>query len=221
MVKANISISGKPDKKPKFNEDGSVDLIFKTPMFINKPDDSTIFSYCLAHVSKRAWDAVSSNYSDNCTYAIHGNFKASKTKAGMPIIEIYCCTITIVPHTIKNKIIPQASNNTNLKFFNWYKPEEVFYISPDNIFLTDKIHLSTDSLSLHGALFTVNRTKNIDIPICVRPLENNKYSLVMGLKQYIVAKVMNVTKVPVVIREMTFKELAQIRNINSTNKRGD
>jgi hypothetical protein len=90
-------------------------------------------------------------------------------------------------------------------FCRWFEPEEVEYVSYKDIILTEKIHLQTKKMNLQGLLEDINDKRKSLTPMAVRQMED-KYSLVMGMKYYLVAKALEVENVPIVIRDMTHEE---------------
>ena len=97
-------------------------------------------------------------------------------------------------------------------FGEWYKPEEIKYISYNELILTEDTHLNAKDLQLNGVFKVVNEKKAVKAPMAVRPI-NGKYSLVMGIKHYITVKIFEMDNIPVVIRDMTYDEfLAKYKN---------
>lgn len=97
MAKAKISIIGTVDKKPKFNSDGTVDLIFKGTMttLVPKGLKNLGDSFYLVHVGPKTWKKVSSTLQEDSTLIIQGEPKANKTSSGVPLIEVVCFDISI------------------------------------------------------------------------------------------------------------------------------
>jgi ParB-like nuclease domain. len=102
----------------------------------------------------------------------------------------------------------------------WYDPEEIIYIPTADVILTDPIHFTTNSLALHGLLKAASITGTLNSPIAVKPIENGKYSLVMGIRVYAIAKMLNIEKVPAVLRDTTHKEFAEKLGIKTYENRG-
>ena len=94
------------------------------------------------------------------------------------------------------------------KFVEWYKPEEIIYISYHELILTEDEHLKAKELWLNGVFKAVNEKKEIRSPMAVRPI-NGKYALVMGMKHFIVAKIFEMDNVPVVVRDMSYDEFLE------------
>jgi hypothetical protein len=81
----------------------------------------------------------------------------------------------------------------------WYKSEDIEYIARKDIVLTEKIHLETKSIMFNGVFKAIAEKQVINKPIVVKKIDNEKYSLVMGMRNYIAAKVFELEKVPVIV----------------------
>lgn len=92
---------------------------------------------------------------------------------------------------------------------NWFRPDEVIEVETKKIKLVENAHLATAELDFHGKLKKMRDSGKPGGPIAVRDLDNGEYALVMGLTSYIAAKVLDIEKIPVVVRNMTNKELVE------------
>lgn len=99
----------------------------------------------------------------------------------------------------------QENQENQTVFSKWYDPEEIQYVSHKDIIMTEDIHLRTKELRLNGVFKSVYERKTLKSPIAVRPL-GEKYVLIIGIKQYITAKILDMENVPVVIKDMTHSE---------------
>jgi len=88
----------------------------------------------------------------------------------------------------------------------WFKPEEVIDLETNKIILLENLHLSTSNLDFRGKLKKVKEGGKLS-PVAVRELEDGRYALVMGLLSYIMAKTLDIEKVPAIVRNMSNKEL--------------
>jgi hypothetical protein len=108
-------------------------------------------------------------------------------------------------------------------FDDWYKEEDVQYVSYEDIILREEIHFETQHLRLNGILKKVKEHNNtIARPLAVRKQENGKYSLVMGIANFMAAKVLEINKVPIVLKDMTYDEFVKKYSKNLiTNSNGE
>ena len=170
---------------------------------------------------------------DDSFYIIQGETKASKTKSGTPLIEVVCFDISIkdtesknviknnadkvddnkdidnfTPEPVKNnEVAPSIEEKKEYKPIKWYSPDEIIYIPSKDVFLTVSLHLNTRHVKFGELLKKVSAKGDMDVPIAVKPLDNGKYTLVMGIKQYTVAKMLNFEMIPAVIRTQSHDEL--------------
>lgn len=101
----------------------------------------------------------------------------------------------------------------------WYTPDEIITINTADVVIFEEIHLLTKVISLNGILKAVSVVGELNKPIGVKPLENGKYALVMGLRSYAAAKMLNLEKVPAVIRDITHKEWADNCGLSDLEKK--
>jgi hypothetical protein len=89
----------------------------------------------------------------------------------------------------------------------WYKPEDIEYVCCKDVILTEKLHLATKKMDFNGVFNVIAEKQTINRPIVVKPTDDGKYSLVIGMRNFIAAKVFGLEKVPVVIvKDMTHDE---------------
>ncbi|EKQ57248.1 MULTISPECIES: RNase H family protein [unclassified Clostridium] len=101
---------------------------------------------------------------------------------------------------------PWESNSTYSEKISWFNPEymPIEYIDINNIILTEETHLQCRSIPFNGSLQKVKESGEIINPLAIRPVDNEKYSLVAGMKSFCVSKLLFSTKlVPCYITELT------------------
>jgi len=114
--------------------------------------------------------------------------------------------------SVQKKQQPKKSQEKEEKkpmFCEWYKEEEIIFVSHKELVLTEEIHLTAKILQLNNVFKIVNINKTIKAPMAIKPVGDGKYSLVMGLKHYVAVKVFGLEKVPAVIRNMTYDEFLE------------
>ena len=100
---------------------------------------------------------------------------------------------------------PVAWQNTvNSK--RWYEGQEVIQIPVKDIILTENDHLNAKRIDLDGILATYNGCKQINIPVAVRAIENNRFALITGFTRYCIAKILDIETIPVVITNLSYNE---------------
>lgn len=248
MARSKITITGEAKKPPKVNEDGTVDLIFKTEMSAAVPKGLTSLGETnyIVHVAKKTWAKIADKVTENSFYIINGEPKARVTAKGVPFTEVVCFDISLKeavdtkeqskekPAEKPKEVIkeqPKEDNPPKIEQAEkqeqqlnsekpkkeykhgdyvpkgWYKPEEVIKINTNDLVLVEKEHLKTKNIALYGTLNRLKDQEELDAVLAVRPIENGKYALVMGIKGYIIAKLLNKPTVKAVIRNCTHEEL--------------
>lgn len=109
----------------------------------------------------------------------------------------------------------EAPDEIKIKNIPWFDPEDVTEISVKDVTLTEDIHLKVRDFVFNIDLNNVHETRKISVPIAVRPLDNGKYSLVMGAARYFAAKILDIEKIPAIITDMTHDEFVNSKLIPS------
>lgn len=89
---------------------------------------------------------------------------------------------------------------------SWHEKEEVTQIHVKDIAIEEDIHLKVKHFSFHFDLDNYSKNPDKYHPVAVRPSENGKYILVIGASRYFAAKIMDVDKIPAVIKNMNHEE---------------
>ncbi|MBK5194370.1 MAG: hypothetical protein JJE07_14460 [Flavobacteriaceae bacterium] len=93
----------------------------------------------------------------------------------------------------------------------WRKNNEITQIPFKNIVLEEKAHLNHANFKL-GRLDTAHVK-----PMTVKQIADNKYALVMGLKSFVTAKLLDMETVPVILCDINFNELTEKLGIAEMN----
>jgi hypothetical protein len=226
MGKLKVTVTGIPTKKPKINDDGTVDLIFKAEMSPSVPKGlkSLGATLCLVHISKKAWKKVSDKVVDDSFFIIQGEGKSRVNSKQVPFLEVVTFDINLRdPKDDKKEAVkdtktaepkkevkvkpPKATPQTEQKkaptkkefipmLTKWYEESEIKYVSYNDLILTENIHLKTKAINLNSIFYVINKSENkkINAPIAVKKVDG-KYSLIMGLRHFVVAKVLQIDKV--------------------------
>ena len=92
----------------------------------------------------------------------------------------------------------------------WRKNNEIIQIPFTDIILQEKTHLN-------NANFKLGRMDPTHVkPMTVKRIADNKYALVMGLKSFVMAKLLDIETVPAILCDITFNELAEKLGIPDT-----
>jgi hypothetical protein len=119
------------------------------------------------------------------------------------------------PWTVPTQLSIQLPTHQKV---NWIGHDvgETVLINTDDIILKEDVHLKCKEINLRKKLSKYSETRRVDLPIAVRPDENGKYVLVMGLTRYIIAKVLDISEIPCIITEMDYQEFKSLnQNIMS------
>lgn len=82
------------------------------------------------------------------------------------------------------------SKINNVKLSNWKNKRVSVVLDSSDIIITEPIHKSTKGVDFNGIMYKYQHKDIIDNVIIVRPY-NGEYSLVMGIKWLIIAKLLN------------------------------
>lgn len=197
MVKSKILIKGTLDREPRENEDGSVDLILTNVIEDNAPKalrkkGESIF---LVRVSPKIWKNNRRIIrKENAEFSVIGGVKASVNKKGMPFVYVQADYVLVNKHRQKidttTKELNQKIDRIKNKVVPWFadlKDEDFIELTPDEIVLVEEDHLEANFKWLDFK--ELNRRTELNI--AVRKLENGKYALVSGIKNFIAGKVFN------------------------------
>lgn len=88
----------------------------------------------------------------------------------------------------------------------WYEDEEITHINVKDIVLEEDTHLKVKHFSFHFDLDNYSNNPDKFHPVAVRPSEDGKYILVIGASRYFAAKIMDIGKIPAVIKNMNHEE---------------
>lgn len=236
MAKSKITITGEAKKPPKANEDGTIDLVFKTDMSEAVPKGLTSLGETnyIVRVGKKTWLKVADQVTENSFYIISGEPKARITTKGVPFTEVVCFDIALreaekpkekaaepikevikeqpkkvekpkqQPKQKKEQPKKKRDNGPNVPA-DWYKSEEIISINTNTLVLVEKEHLNLQKLDMNRILYRL-QDKEMNFVVAVRPLENGKYGLVMGIRGYIIAKLLNKETLKAVVKNCTYDE---------------
>lgn len=109
-------------------------------------------------------------------------------------------------NTSDEKDIPKSKER-----IKWWKEDQVVEIDTNNILIIEDIHMDAKNINYFGMLRNIQDYKDLT-PIVIRPIEENKYALVMGMKIFTAAKIMNRNKIKAVIVEKYHKEMMHYIN---------
>jgi ribonuclease HI len=99
------------------------------------------------------------------------------------------------------------------KKFKWYneKNDEVVLIDTNRIHLIEEVHLNCHKLDLGRIFMEVFTSKQISIPLVVRKIDDNKYTLIVGITRLIAARIFDIQKVPCIITDLTHEKFIESR----------
>ena len=197
MVKSKILIKGTLDREPKINEDGSVDLILTNVIEDHAPKQlrgkgDSIF---LVRLSKSTWKHHRRRIGkENAEFSVLGGVKASVNKKGIPFVYVQADNVLVKNDSPKIdasvKDINQKINKIKKQVVPWFvnlADEDFIELAPYDVLLVEEDHLEADFKWLDFK----ELNKRTELNVAVRKLENGKYALVSGIKNFIAGKVFN------------------------------
>jgi hypothetical protein len=104
-----------------------------------------------------------------------------------------------------------SKDESKLRNVHWYEKEEVKEMDVSDIVLTEDIHLNVQNVVFKLNLKEYSDTRCITTPIAVRPVEDGRYSLVIGAARYYVAKILDIQKIPAVLTDLKHDEFVEER----------
>lgn len=200
MVKNILKIIGKIEKEPKI-EGSKVYLTLHTDIDNRDKSESVLY----VELTQNQWGKVKHKYL-NSEVIITGQIQARKTKNGIPLIFVKANNITLSKSTSKKITIqevenrPKVSNPPKKAWFKNFEENQFIEIDVNSVELVEKDHLT--------GTIPYNLINGFKSPIAIRPLENNKYALVAGVRGYFSAKLMN-TSIKAYITDLTHKEFVE------------
>ena len=102
---------------------------------------------------------------------------------------------------MKNKIL---INNLN----KWREHQDTKSIRLNKIIVSHQEHLQTDTIDFKGRINKLSYANGKVVPIVVRKTDRS-FQLLFGLKQLIIAKLINNNRIPAIIVECTREELVK------------
>jgi hypothetical protein len=119
--------------------------------------------------------------------------------------------IQLVPVAYDVRALNPSKDESGIRGIQWYTPEEIIMLDTASIVLTEDIHLNTQNVYFGINLKDVSKKGEICGAIAVRPIDNGKYSLVIGAARYFAAKILDIPKMPAVITDMNREEFINNR----------
>lgn len=229
MGKTKITIVGTPIKEPKINADKTVELLFKNNMneFVPKGLKSLGESIYFVRIGPKAWDKIADNITKDSIYTIQGEPKAAVNKKGLPFTIVICFEISVkeiqnttaLPGEVILKPLPvKPIVNIPEKQYSkipWYigLEDQLKVINVDDIILTESVHLTTKMLNIRG-LAKAYKIGFIASPIAVKVIDNNKYSLVTGVKNFLHCKLANIKTINAYITDLDYAAFVKKHNLD-------
>lgn len=94
----------------------------------------------------------------------------------------------------------------NSKRIKWkYNEEDVTFISPTSIDLTEEVHLNCSEMTFGRLFKQILKNGQLKMPVVVRPV-GERYSLVAGITRLAAAKLLNLPQIPCVVLNLNHDE---------------
>lgn len=81
---------------------------------------------------------------------------------------------------------------------------EIVNIPVNEIIITEIVHLKANELKFNGKIAQYALKNSIDLPIAIRQIESNKYSLVAGIVRLLSAKALEISTIPAYITDLGY-----------------
>lgn len=198
MAKARIHLEGLAPQDVKVGEDEVRFRWISTAVLKEQKKQNVNY---IIRVSKNRWTELAKELKDDDILVIEGEPYLGVTSKGTPYIEINT-----------NNIF--AKKFTQPEDVSYFRPEEVEEVPLAHIDLVEPVHLNAKPFSLEPNLTNAQILGKITMPLTVRILKNGRLGLVSGLKNYLVAKELELKTVPVIFRNMTNLEWLTMRGID-------
>lgn len=183
MSKANIKITGIPQRIPQIPPEGDVVLIFKTIQAESAENNQPAFeSFIKVLVKKNLWKTVAKEIEETTYYIIEGVPKASLNNKNTPFISVLCSSIRVVNGLKKDNEAPE--HNT----FSGELPEDTDeVVSISSIMVNEKQIIPTKAKD--KALNYYKKHGTFDHAIVIK---KDTMTLVSGYENYLIAKDLNI-----------------------------
>lgn len=96
-----------------------------------------------------------------------------------------------------------------------FSSDEIVMINPNDIILEEEVHLKGIPIFLRNVEYY--KSNPMKRPLIIRPLDNGRYALVMGIIRYAIARLLNIGEVPAIIKNIYHYELVQAMGIHDKN----
>lgn len=188
MSKAEIKITGIPQRMPQIYPEGDVVLIFKTVQTEGDESEQSAFeSFVRVLVKKNLWKTIAKEVNESTYYIIEGIPKASLNNKKTPFISVLCSSIKAVNGLKKDNTLQEYNA------FSGELPEDTDEVVPaSSISISEKQPVSTKAKDKALKYFMKHGT--FDHAVVVK---KDTMILVSGYEKYLVAKELNMGFIPV------------------------
>lgn len=192
-----IILRGKINKEPRFNEDGTVDLVLTN----RKTKKMGVSNFVIRLTEEQYKSQVQPRIQSDTEICFQGLVKAAVTKKGIPYILVSCSNILTSkadkssidkevemskPKRQKENTFKEKSRQSKNKWYKMVEEDEFINIEVSKIKLVDPIHMKLCNLNINLLGNDINK------PVAVRENEEGIYELIVGVKSYIKAKILDI-----------------------------
>ena len=205
MLKHSIKLKGIIDTEIKQKDNK---YYFTLNTSINKDDSNKTLIY--VELTKNMFEAIKDFYKDNVV-TISGTVQAKKTKNDVPFIYLKSSNIYLQRNNDKDisvapKELPEKESNQKQKFkkasnpwYSHFSDDEFIQVDTSKIYLVEEEHFKAN-VYFDASFFDENK------PIGVRKIEDDKFALVIGFREYMFAKLLNKPTIKACITELNSKD---------------
>lgn len=109
---------------------------------------------------------------------------------------------------VKDNVMPETIEKLN----NWRENKKSKQINVNRIVITHPIHQKTETIDFNGRINQLSYVGNRPVPIVVKKKRCGKYQLLFGLKQLIIAKLLNHKTINTIVINCTRERLVDYLN---------
>lgn len=197
MVKNILKLEGIIDTEIKKKDNN-----YYFTLYTNIQGKGNYKSLVYIELTEVIFNKIKDIYKDSYAF-ITGSIQARNTKNNIPFIYLKAFSINFDKDNNSNKkdkkeVLPNKTEKkkNNIKYWNEYFSDEDFdFVEISKIYLIDEIHLKAN-------IFFNSKFYNENNPIVIKKIDNNKFSLIIGFKEFFYAKLLNKTKIKAHITDL-------------------
>lgn len=201
MLNGSIKYKGLIESEIK-EKDNKYYFTFNTSIDKNNNLKSLVY----VEITNKMYLSIKDKYKTE-PISLVGNVIARKTKNDIPFIYLVANNIRFLNNN-SNKITIKNENNSNEEniinsqskktWINYFQEDEFIELELNKIHITDKEH--------EKGQINFNKEFVVRKPIVVRKIDEDNYSLVLGFREFVYSKILDIPKIKVLITDLSNEE---------------